>query len=143
MESLVIILRDGGHSLVVAADSIYTFDGRGISDLYNLLTRQPELLRGSAVADKVVGKGAAALMIAGGVRRLHAVVISTSARRLLEGSDIAVTFDREVPFIINRRGDGVCPVEALCTDCTTAEECIPLIKEFITKMRHNTQTTTI
>lgn len=143
MESLVIILRDGSHSLVVAADSIHTFDGRGISDLYRLLTRRPKLLHGSAVADKVVGKGAAALMISGGVRRLHAVVISTGARRLLEGSGIAVTFDREVPFIVNRRGDGVCPVEALCKDCTSAEECLPLIKEFITKMRHNTQSTTL
>ena len=38
MDELVRILQDGNHSLVVAGDGIRTFDGRGISDLYGILT---------------------------------------------------------------------------------------------------------
>lgn len=40
MDELVRILQDGNHSLVVAGDGIRTFDGRGISDLYGILTKK-------------------------------------------------------------------------------------------------------
>lgn len=99
-----------------------------------LKQREPSLLCGALVADKVVGKGAAALMILGGVKALHADVVSTQALLLLRDSGIEVTFGHEVPHIINRKGDGMCPVEALCSNCTTAAECRPLIDEFINKI---------
>lgn len=135
MDELVRILQDGNHSLVVAGDGIRTFDGRGISDLYGLLTEHPDWLRGASVADKVVGKGAASLLILGGVRELFAGVISTSALGLLEDSGISLRFAKKVPYIINRKGDGLCPVEALCKDCKTAAECLPFIQGFINKLR--------
>ena len=135
MDELVRILQDGNHSLVVAGDGIRTFDGRGISDLYGLLTEHPDWLRGASVADKVVGKGAASLLILGGVRELFAGVISTSALGLLEDSRISLRFAEKVPYIINRKGDGLCPVEALCKDCKTAAECLPFIQGFINKLR--------
>lgn len=122
-DELIRILQDGNHSLVVAGDGIRTFDGRGISDLYDLLTEHPGWLRGASVADKVVGKGAAALLILGGVRELFAGVVSTSALGLLKDSGIPVRFSQEVAHIVNRKGDGVCPVETLCKECTTAAQC--------------------
>ena len=136
MDDLVQILRNGNHSLVVAGDGIRTFDGRGISDLYGLLTEHPDLLRGASVADKVVGKGAAALLVLGGVREVHADVISTSALVLFEDTGISVRFAQEVPYIINRQGDGICPVETLCKKCVTAVQCLPFIKKFVSKMRN-------
>lgn len=136
MDELVRILQDGNHSLVIAGDGIRTFDGRGISDLYGLLTEHPDWLRGASVADKVVGKGAAALLILGGVRELFAGVISASALGLLQGSGMSVCFGKEVPYIINRNSDGICSVERLCKDCVTATECLPLIEEFVTKIKH-------
>ena len=122
---------------MVAGDGIRTFDGRGISDLYDLLTEHPGWLRGASVADKVVGKGAAALLILGGVRELFAGVVSTSALGLLKDSGIPVRFSQEVAHIVNRKGDGVCPVETLCKECTTAAQCLPLIREFVAKIKNN------
>ena len=136
-DELIWILQDGNHSLVVAGDGIRTFDGRGISDLYDLLTEHPGWLRGASVADKVVGKGAAALLILGGVRELFAGVVSTSALGLLKDSGIPVRFSQEVAHIVNRKGDGVCPVETLCKECTTAAQCLPLIREFVAKIKNN------
>ena len=136
-DELIRILQDGNHSLVVAGDGIRTFDGRGISDLYDLLTEHPGWLRGASVADKVVGKGAAALLILGGVRELFAGVVSTSALGLLKDSGIPVRFSQEVAHIVNRKGDGVCPVETLCKECTTAAQCLPLIREFVSKIKNN------
>ena len=111
-----------------------TFHERGVKDLHRLLTQEPEILRGASLADKVVGKGAAALMIAGGVAWIYADVISQAAMVLFEQSRVEVQYKQIVPNIINRTGTDICPVEKLCRNCKTAEECLPLIDKFITEM---------
>lgn len=128
-----------GHSLVVANGNVTRlYDGRGVSDLYHLVTGpDAPLLSGATVVDKVVGKGAAALMIVGGVKRLHAITISDAALNLLADSHITVTYDKSVDAIINRAGTGPCPVESLCADCHTAAECLPLITKFVTQLAKN------
>ena len=129
---LVELLEREQASLVVAtADGIRTFHGRGVADLYFLLGDARHPLEGAAVADKVVGKGAAALMVLGGVKEVAAGVISTPALQLLQAQGIPVRYGQEVPHIVNRSGSGICPVEELCSDCTTAAECLPRIRRFL------------
>ena len=111
-----------------------TFHERGVKDLHRLLTQEPEILRGASLADKVVGKGAAALMISGGVKWVYADVISKAAMVLFEQSRVEVQYKQIVPNIINRAGTDICPVEKLCRDCKTVSECLPLIDKFITEM---------
>ena len=78
MEELINLLHSGGYSCVIAnGDNIRTFTQRGVADLYDLLTQEPDFLKGASIADKVVGKGAAALMILGGIRNF----IQTSSVR--------------------------------------------------------------
>lgn len=134
MDELVQILRNGNHSLVVASDGIRTFDGRGISDLYTLLTEHPDWLRGASVADKVVGKGAAALLVSGGVKEVHADVISRPAFDLLESTGVPTTYEKMVPYIINRADTGLCPLEIRCKECVTPEECLVQIRLFVEEM---------
>ena len=111
-----------------------TFHERGVKDLHRLLMQEPEILSGASLADKVVGKGAAALMIAGGVAWVYADVISRAAMELFEQSRVEVQYTEVVPNIINRAGTDICPVEKLCRDCKTAAECLPLIDKFIKEM---------
>ena len=67
MEELINLLHTGGYSCTIAnKGEIRTFTQRGVADIYDLLTQEPEFLKGASIADKVVGKGAAALMILGG-----------------------------------------------------------------------------
>ena len=110
------------------------FHERGVKDLHRLLEQEPEILSGASLADKVVGKGAAALMIAGGAVWVYADVISLAAMELFEHSRVDVQYGEVVPNIINRAGTDICPVEKLCRDCKTAEECLPLIDKFIKEM---------
>ena len=110
------------------------FHERGVKDLHRLLEQEPEILSGASLADKVVGKGAAALMIAGGVVWVYADVISRAAMELFEQSRVEVQYGEVVPNIINRAGTDICPVEKLCRDCKTADECLPLIDKFIKEM---------
>ena len=108
---LVRTLREGGHTLVVANGAqIRTFDRRGVADLHTLLTDGGEFLRGATVADKVVGKAAAALMLLGGVSEMHTEVISRPALDLLAGSGMRVGYEVEVPHVINRDRTGWCPL---------------------------------
>ncbi len=104
---------------------------RGVKDLHDLLTLSPEKLRDALVADKIIGKGAAALMVLGGVSRVYAGVISEPALAMLTSAGIPVTYGRRVANIINREGTGICPVETLCLDCASAADCLPLIEQFL------------
>ena len=111
-----------------------TFHERGVKDLHRLLMQEPEILSGASLADKVVGKGAAALMIVGEVAWVYADVISQAAMELFDQSQVEVQYGEIVPNIINRAGTDICPVEKLCRDCKTAAECLPLIDKFIKEM---------
>ncbi|MCM1355997.1 MAG: DUF1893 domain-containing protein [Staphylococcus sp.] len=126
-------LHEGDCScVIVSAGGVTTVcHERGVKDLYRLLTTYPSLLDGAFIADKVVGKGAAAIMVAGKVAGLFTDVVSEPALHLLEAAGVPVSYGRRVANIINRRGDGPCPVESLCRDCLTAEECLPIIGNFL------------
>lgn len=132
MEQLIDILHSEGCSCVVRnGDEIRLFHRRGVMDLYLLLRDETQLLEGADIADKIIGKGAAALMILGGVGRVYTDVISQAALELFEKSGVEVEYGGVVSHIINRTGTGLCPVERLCAECATAEECLPLIEEFV------------
>ena len=126
---------EGCSCVIYNDDHTHLFHKRGVQDLHQLLRTSPDTLRGAMIADKVVGKGAAVLMTAGGVRWVYAEVISQSALELLLTHNIEAEYGRVVPNIINRAGTDICPVEKLCMQCDNIEDALKLIDEFIEKMR--------
>lgn len=136
LKQLAEILHEESCSCVIENEDGQLTIGheRGVIDLMNFLKNRPEVLRGALMADKVVGKGAAALMVLGGVKGIYADVISVKAFELLDKSGVDVHYGVIVENIINREGTGNCPVETLCSDCATAEECLPLIEAFLSRM---------
>lgn len=116
-------------------NEIRVFHDRGIKDLFRLLKEEPAFLDGAFIADKAVGKGAAALMILGGVKEVFADVVSRPALALLNDTGIKTDYVQAVEHIVNRTQTGICPVEQLCSDCATAEACLPLIERFIEHMK--------
>ena len=132
VDELAAILHLEQCSCVIANHgSISLCHERGVNDLLRLLKSDPSMLSGAMIADRVIGKGAAALMILGGVKEAYADVISVPALELFKTASVHVSFAECVPNIINRAGTGICPVEALCSDCQSAEDCLPLIENFI------------
>ncbi len=125
------LLQSGCSCVVCNGGGFHKYHRKGVADLYWLLTKCPAALEGAFVADKVVGKGAAALMALGGVSGVWTSVISRPALELFERAGMEVEYGEVVPNIINREGTGLCPVETLCTDATTPQECLPLISKFI------------
>lgn len=116
-------------------EEVRTFTQRGVADLYDLYQTEPAFMKGAAIADKVIGKGAAALMALGGFKAVYADIISTPAQALLREAGVETTFAKEVPHIINRDKTGWCPLETACMQLHTAEEMYPVIRDFLAKIR--------
>jgi len=123
--------------LKATTSEIFTYDGKGISDLLQLLDKSPDILAEAEVADKVVGKAAASLMILGGIKAVYADTISEPALQIFASAapEIDVTYNNKVEYIINRTKTGWCPMELACKDAKTPEECLQNIKVKLAELK--------
>ena len=96
----------------------------------------PDFLNGSFIADKVIGKAAAALMILGGVKEVFAGVISRPALSLFQSHGIEPEYKIETEYIINRTRTGWCPLESRCKNLETPEDCLAEIDDFMNTMKN-------
>ena len=134
MQQLIDRRKHENCSVVIRSrERVQCYYKRGVADLLYLLKNEPEMLDHAQLADKVVGKGAAALMVLGQVSEVYARTISQPALAMLQRAGISTTFGECVNHIINRAGTDWCPVEKLCSSVNTAEECLPLIEAFVTR----------
>ena len=125
MDELIRLLNEGNYSCVVRqGEETRTFSRRGVSDLYDLYA-----------TDRAFLKGAAALMVLGGVSRVWTRVVSTPALALLRKGGVEVAYAEEVPCIINRTRTGRCPLETLCDVSDNPVELYPVIEDFVRRMR--------
>lgn len=100
-----------GHSICLCRDGEYfTDDGRGISPMIRLIEEGRDL-HGYAAADIIVGKAAAMLFIKAGIREVYGEVMSRAGYDCLQQHDIPCAYGKLTEKIINRKGDGICPME--------------------------------
>lgn len=132
VEKLIERLHSGGFTLVVAkGDEVRSFNGRGITDIYRLYKDEPQVLCGATIVDKIIGKGAAAIMILSRPYEIYTDVISENALSLFTKYGVKVSYSELTPHIIRRDGNGWCPVELMCCDAETPEECLTKIDQFV------------
>lgn len=133
---MINVLVDEGCRGVVRSvqGELRTFSRRGVADLFNLVADEPDFLRGASVADRVIGRGAALLLVKGGAREVYAQVISSGALEVLRSAGIETSFGKEVPNIINRTGTDICPVEKLTASTSSPDEAYERIKQFLDSM---------
>ncbi len=131
MNELIEKLHEEGCSCVVSNKEVRTYTHRGVDDLYRLLTQEPTFLDGAEVADRVVGKAAAAMMVKGGVKNVYADLISLSALTLLRKAGVTTDYDQLVTYIKNTKLTDWCPVEALCYNEQTVDEILPVVQRFV------------
>lgn len=126
------ILLNDNHTIVIYKNdaSVFVSDDRGVVPLMKLLQEDKSQLIDSIVVDKVIGKAAALLMVFAGVKEVFTPTISSPAVEVFKNHDIKITFDSEVDRIINRKGDGLCPMETLCLDTDNPEEAFHRILRF-------------
>ena len=126
-------LEDTGSTCAVLSDTLHLYTDRGILPLFSAL--DDGFLKDAYVADKVIGKSAAMLLCKGGIRALYAKVISRPACALLDAQGIPYTFSTVCDYIINRRGDGMCPMEATVLDVSDVETGVAALREKLQQMQ--------
>ena len=105
------LLETGGYTCVITdGENHHTSMLRGVKPLVQYL-QSGTIPEGLFAADKVIGKATAFLYVLLRVKQVYAKIISESAVAVLQGQGIAVQYETLVPYIINRRGDGMCPFE--------------------------------
>lgn len=117
------ILLKENHTIVIYKDdaSVIVSDDRGVAPLMKLLQDNKSQLQNSMVADKVIGKAAALLMAYAGIKEVYTPVVSLLALEVFENHNIKISYDKAVERIVNRKGDGLCPMETLCLEVDNPE----------------------
>ena len=111
-----------------------TSDKKGIRRLLELADTGADLSRGF-VADRVIGKAAALLMVLLGAKRAYGETVSRAALDAFEMHGVAVSYRYLVPYIINRAGDGMCPMERTVWETDSPEEAYELLHEKMKQMK--------
>ena len=118
------IFLNENHTIVIYKNdaSVHTSNDRGVAPLMKLLKEDNTQLQDAMIADKVIGKAAALLMVYAKVKEVYTPTISTPALQVFKNNNIEIHYDREVERIVNRKGDGLCPMETLCMYIENPEE---------------------
>lgn len=100
-------------SLVVmfANGEIKEYYNKRVKDIIFLLKKDKNILNGAVIADKVIGKAAASLLVVAGVKEIYANVISELAISVFKKNSINYKYNNKVKYIINNEGTGMCPME--------------------------------
>ena len=105
------ILDEGNYTCVLCrGDTVYTSDEKGIRPMIRWIEAGVDLSVFSA-ADKIIGKAAALLFVLTGVRAVYAPLMSEGAVTVFSQHNIKFEYIKTVSTIINRKGDGPCPME--------------------------------
>ncbi len=119
-ENLTCVLSDGNR-LIKSRE-------RGVKPLIGFI-ESGKSFKGFTAADKVVGKAAALLYALMGVSSLYASVISEGALTVCKSFGISVEYGTLTQNIINRRGDGFCPMEQAVADISDPQTAFNAVKE--------------
>ena len=88
----------------------------GIAPVYRLVAADINAVRGMSLADKVIGRALAVILIKGGIKSCYGQVVSRPALELLTSYGIEVSYGGLTEQIMNRAGSDLCPMEKLVAD---------------------------
>lgn len=100
--------------------------GRGIGPVLKLYDEGT--LAGAFVVDKIIGKAAAMIMTEGGIKQCYGLTMSRAAYDWLTGHGVKADYRECVDVIINRAGDGMCPMEETVLNVDDAKEGIEALR---------------
>ena len=123
-----------GHSICLCKDGKCLFsEKRGIAPLMGFIADGVDL-EGHSVADLVVGKAAALLMVKCKIKAVFAKTISKSGQEILKSNNIPFEYEISAEKIINRDGTDICPMEKTVLNTDDPEEAYILLKNKILSM---------
>lgn len=135
IRSAINLISEGTASCVVIKENtiVKTECDRGIGPILRLY--ESGVLKNAFVVDKIIGKAAAMVLTRAGVKGCYGMTMSAAALQWLKKHNIAAEYETCVEAIINRTGDGICPMEQTVKETEDAEEAIVLLKKKLEELR--------
>lgn len=126
------ILNEKNYTLCAVKNGQVVYHSRlkGITPLY-LVYKNALDLTFCVCVDRVVGLGAAYIYTRLYVKYVHANIMSKDAYTYLSDHHIGVSADDQVEGIVNRSGDGFCPVETIAKRSNNFKDFIKQVDEFL------------
>lgn len=121
--------QSGAAVAVINGGEIFISDERGIKPLLRWLKEDEDFYAGAFVADKIIGRAAAHILLSGGAAAVHGCVMSRGAYEMLTEAGCICTYDILTEMIMNRQGDGMCPMEMTVSEVTDSAEAVRLLME--------------
>jgi len=109
---------------------IFKSHEKGIKPIYTLAVKVEDV-KGSSLADRVIGKGAAMICKYIGVKEVYGSLISEAAAEVLNMADIKFSYEEICPYIRNRDNTGICPIEKLSLETEDVHELLYKIERFL------------
>jgi len=131
------MLDEGEYTCVLCkGDIVYTSCERGISPMLSWLDMGLDM-KGFFAADKIIGKAAAMLFILAEVQEVYAPVMSEGAIQELSKHGIISHCLQSVDQIINRKGDGQCPMEMTVAEISDPQQALAALKQKVCELRNH------
>ena len=121
---------------IIASNGYFSFD-TGIKPVIYRLNESLDFFKGLIVADKIIGKASAMLLTLSGVKEVYCVVLSDAGKQIFEKYGIPYHYEELVPYIINRTGDDMCPMEKTVKDIDDLNEAYNALNEKLSSLKAN------
>lgn len=136
MEKAKELLGEGKYTFAAVKNGeLRTSQKRGIAPIIELIDAEPEFLNGASVADKVIGKAAAMLLNAYGVKNIRTPLASEKAVEYLKGKSMIFEYESTAEYIINRDGTDMCPMEKTVLNINDEKEAERLLRIKLKELR--------
>ncbi len=119
----------------IVASNGYCSKDSGIKPVIMRLNENLHFFDGLEVADKIIGKASAMLLTLSGVKKVYAHVLSNAGKDIFEKYGIAYEYGEMVDYIVNRKGDGMCPMEMTVKDIDDLNEAYEALNKKIMQLR--------
>ncbi|MEF9941186.1 MAG: DUF1893 domain-containing protein [Lachnospiraceae bacterium] len=117
--------------VAIRGEQQYTATGVGVKPIMEQMRKNRKIFQGYAVADKIIGKAAALLLVLSGVKFVYGEVMSQAAKTVLCQNQVVYECGQTVDYIENRTHTGMCPLEISVQETENPEEAFNLIEETI------------
>ena len=133
MEEAKKLIQDGkAECVLIINDTIYGQErGCGVNPLLVMYDEHKEAMSGATLVDKVIGRAAAAIAICGKVKHVHGELMSEDAVEFLNNNGITTSYTKLVHRILNRKKDGLCPLEQSVEGIDDASNALVALKKRI------------
>lgn len=136
MEKAKDFLTKGNYSFVAVKDGhvIAASQEEGIKPLIKIIRKNKSMLKEASIADKVIGKAAALLMLYVKAKEAHGYTVSKTAMEVFNNKDFTFSYDEQVEYILNNTGDDMCPMEKVTMDITKPNRAYIALEEKIKEL---------